>query len=207
MANEATPLLSSGGEVPAGPVAKKDGITYCFFCEELGRPDGTGATHKQAALYAVREDPGAGPDLIDNNAMLFKLLEIPANDQPLFESGLEKVGQWTFDAITYHQMLSEQGFIILCLKIISAHVSVKQFGVAIPTLIEFIKEIYGSTQREPHPLHNATHVIDALQALHFFLGVGNIKHYFTEPQLFALIVACLICDYNHPYLVYAILLD
>ncbi len=35
--------------------------------------------------------------------------------------------------------------------------------------------------------------------MHYFLQVGNVKKYFNESQLFSLIFACLICDYNHPY--------
>ncbi len=137
-------------------------------------------------------------DLVDNNQALFKLLEVPPNDQQLFETALEKLSQWTFDPITFHQMLGEQGFLVLALKIISSHVVVKTLGVPVKTLIEFLKEIYRGVQKDLRPYHNATHVIDMLQAVHFLLQVGNLKKYFTEADLFAIIIACLICDYNHP---------
>eukprot|EP01022_Parablepharisma_sp_SALTPOND_P028823 TRINITY_DN71826_c0_g1_i1.p4 TRINITY_DN71826_c0_g1~~TRINITY_DN71826_c0_g1_i1.p4 ORF type:complete len:192 (+),score=18.15 TRINITY_DN71826_c0_g1_i1:2264-2839(+) len=154
-------------------------------------------TRQASWIYST--DAGMLQDLSDNNQALFKLLEVPQNDQQMFESGLDKFAQWSFDAITFHQMVGEQGFLMLCLKVISAHVVIKTLSVPVVTLIDFLKEVYKSVQKDPKPYHNAAYIMDNLQALHFLLHVGNFKKYFTEADLFGLIIACIICDYNHPY--------
>jgi len=166
-------------------------IDRIFYCSD------NSFQRKASAIYQT--DVAQLSDLVDNNQFLFKLLDIPQNDQQMFENCLDKLTLWTFDSITFHQMLGEQGFLIICLKIISAHVVIKTLCVPVNVLIEFLKAVYNSMQKDPKPFHNATHIIDTLQALHFLLQIGNFKKYFTEPDLFGLIIATIICDYAHPY--------
>ena len=135
-------------------------------------------------------------DLLDNNLMIFKLLEIPQNDQQLFEKGLDKFSQWSFDAITYHQMFQHQGFMTLCLKVISSNVVIKSLGIPLQPLLDFLKEIYKLMQSDPKSHQSIPNLIDNLQALHYFIHAGNIKKYFTEADIFGLIISCIVINYN-----------
>ena len=135
-------------------------------------------------------------DLLDNNLMIFKLLEIPQNDQQLFEKGLDKLSHWSFDAITYHQMLQHQGFMILCLKVISSNVAIKSLGIPLQPLLDFLKEIYKLMQSDPKSHQNIPNLIDNPQALHYLIHAGNIKKYFIEAEIFGLIISCIVINYN-----------
>lgn len=46
--------------------------------------------------------------------------------------------------------------------------------------------------------HNITHIIDSLQGLHYLLSMGNLKKYFKKQDVFAIFVADIIHDYEHP---------
>lgn len=95
----------------------------------------------KGVAYLISPDTNGLQDIVDNNAQLFKLLDISPSDQTLFENGLEKFAEWNFDSITFHHMLGEQGFILISIKVMCANVSLKMLGIPIQELIGFLKEV------------------------------------------------------------------
>lgn len=49
-----------------------------------------------------------------------------------------------------------------------------------------------------NPFHSVIHILDSLQGLHFMLKVGNIKKHLKRQDMFAVITACLMHDFEHP---------
>jgi hypothetical protein len=131
MKNESTPLLMADAEAEAKK--EKDNLLY--------NPTLSDSKRKRSTQYMLVGDSEGVQDIVDNNQMLYKLLEVAGNDQTFFEGALEKVSQWGFDPITFNLMVGEQGFIILGLKVISACVSVKTLGIPTKPLIDLLKEV------------------------------------------------------------------
>ena len=46
--------------------------------------------------------------------------------------------------------------------------------------------------------HNHLHIIDSLQALHYFLTVGELQNEVSKLDIFTIIVANIIHDFEHP---------
>ena len=136
-------------------------------------------------------------DLVDNNQMIFRILDIPQNDQQTLDKRLEKFNQWNFDSIEFHQLYQQQGFMVICLKVISSNVGIKSFGIPLHPLLDLLKTLYSYMQNDSKCYQSISNLIDNLQALNYFLRIGNMRKYFTEADIFGLIVACLIMNYNH----------
>ena len=49
-----------------------------------------------------------------------------------------------------------------------------------------------------NPYHNVIHILDSMQGLHFMLKAGNIKKHLKRQDLFAVLTACLMHDFEHP---------
>jgi hypothetical protein len=142
-------------------------------------------------------DAGMLQDMSDSNQSIFKLLDIQLNDQQPYDKGLEKFSQWSFDAITYHATLQQPGFMIFCLKVISGNVAIKTLGIPLQPLLDFLKEIYSRMQNDTKSSQSAANLIDNLQALHYFLQAGNLKRYFSEADIFGLILSFIIYNLNN----------
>lgn len=138
-------------------------------------------------------------ELTDNNQSIYKQLEIPDNDQKLLDNVVEKFSQWNFDAINYHQTHQQQGFMFFCLKIISGNVGIKNLGIPLQPLLELLREVYARMQSDSKALQSAASLVDNLQALHYFLQAGNVKRHFSEADVFGLIVALVIYNFNNTY--------
>lgn len=64
-------------------------------------------------------------------------------------------------------------------------------------MYNFMKEINLGYFKE-NPYHNATHIIDSLQAMHYFMSVGNLQAQLKNLDIFAIFVSNIIHDYEHP---------
>jgi len=146
-------------------------------------------------VYSI--DAGMLQELLDNNQAIYKLLDIQDNDQQPYDKGLERLSQWSFDAISYHATLQQPGFMMLCLKVITGNLSIKCLGIPLQPLLDFLKEIYSRMQNYTKSSQSAINLIDNLQILHYFLQVGNLKKYFSGADIFGLILSFITYNLNN----------
>lgn len=74
---------------------------------------------------------------------------------------------------------------------------IHKFKVA-PTILEqFLVKIEEGYCRYQNPYHNNLHAADVAQTIHYMLCQTGIMHYLTDLEIFAILIAALIHDYEH----------
>ena len=78
---------------------------------------------------------------LDDNMQIFAKLEITTTEQNMFEEAIEKLDQWSFDSMTYNQMLGSQGFQFLSFKVLNRYFNFKEVKINVNTINAFMKTV------------------------------------------------------------------
>jgi hypothetical protein len=93
--------------------------------------------------------------------------------------------------------LTENALVYITFKLFKHYNFLDVYHIELDTLLNCVRECQMAYFKE-NPYHNATHVIDTMQAFHFILTHGNLQKYLKKHDLFAGFIACLIMDFEHP---------
>ena len=102
-----------------------------------------------------------------------------------------------FDAFNFEQVLNENALQFLTFKIFKHHNFFDLYHIPQDYLINFTGELQMGYFKD-NPYHCVTHILDSLQGMHFIMSNGDIHKHIKRHDMFGVMIACLIHDYEHP---------
>lgn len=73
---------------------------------------------------------------------------------------------------------------------------VKKFGISEEVLRKWLASVQSAYHRS-NAFHNATHGSDVMQTTHYILKTANAQKYFSDLEVFAVLVAAVVHDMGH----------
>lgn len=111
---------------------------------------------------------------------------------------LDKVDEWSWDLIKYSQASEDLCFPILCLKIFLKYDIYRKFeDMNLDKWLNYLTALYTGYQFS-NPYHNKDHILDTVQATHYFYKTAGLENFLSEQDIMVGIIAAFIHDYEHP---------
>ena len=111
---------------------------------------------------------------------------------------LDKVDEWSWDLIKYSQASEDLCFPILCLRIFLKYDIYRKFeDMNMDKWLNYLTALYTGYQFS-NPYHNKDHIIDTVQATHYFYKTAGLENFLSELDIMVGIIAAFIHDYEHP---------
>lgn len=109
----------------------------------------------------------------------------------------QTLDDWSFDQFALAAATNGQPIKYLGYDLLNRYGIIHKFKVA-PTILEqFLVKIEEGYCRYQNPYHNNLHAADVAQTIHYMLCQTGIMHYLTDLEIFAILIAALIHDYEH----------
>lgn len=109
----------------------------------------------------------------------------------------QTIDDWSFDQFALAAATNGQPIKYLGYDLLNRYGIIHKFKVA-PTILEqFLMKIEDGYCRYQNPYHNNLHAADVAQTIHYMLCQTGIMHYLTDLEIFAILIAALIHDYEH----------
>lgn len=125
----------------------------------------------------------------------FEIIE--ETDINIYENILDKFEETQFDSFSFKANIGEKSFQYLMYKIFDIYNLMTPFQISLQKLCNFSGEIQKGYFNE-NPYHNATHIIDTMQAMHYLYYTANLRKYLKKGDILASFLANIIHDYEHP---------
>ena len=105
--------------------------------------------------------------------------------------------KWNFDVFKYYEILGDICLLHFGMKLFQSYGLLDKFSISdnnFKCLLNAIKnECYETVQ-----YHNVLRIIDTTRNFHYFVKYGELMTYFSDLQLMASLLACLMHDVAHP---------
>ncbi|XP_031624915.1 calcium/calmodulin-dependent 3',5'-cyclic nucleotide phosphodiesterase 1-like isoform X5 [Contarinia nasturtii] len=110
---------------------------------------------------------------------------------------LKTLDDWSFDQFALATATNGQPIKYLGYDLLNRYGIIHKFKVS-PTILEqFLVKIEEGYCRYQNPYHNNLHAADVAQTIHYMLSQTGVMHYLTDLEIFAILIAALIHDYEH----------
>lgn len=110
---------------------------------------------------------------------------------------LKTLDDWSFDQFALAAATNGQPIKYLGYDLLNRYGIIHKFKVS-PTILEqFLVKIEEGYCRYQNPYHNNLHAADVAQTIHYMLCQTGVMHYLTDLEIFAILIAALIHDYEH----------
>ena len=73
----------------------------------------------------------------------------------------------------------------------------EKFDIQFDTLVRFADQLEFGYNLHNNPYHNSIHACDVLQTTHYLIHVSGISQWLTEIEIFAMLFAAAIHDFEH----------
>jgi hypothetical protein len=109
----------------------------------------------------------------------------------------EDLGRWRFNAFQYAELLEHKVIAHFVIKIFTYYGIVEKFSIPLMSLRDLCNQIQmGYSDKNPY--HNAIHAVDVTYRVNYFYLTGNLMNHLSDLDFFALIMASVLHDYQHP---------
>ncbi|CAG7729291.1 unnamed protein product [Allacma fusca] len=110
---------------------------------------------------------------------------------------LKEINNWHFDIFKLHEKSNNHSLKYVAKDLFSRYGVVQKFRIDLEKLDNFLAAVeYGYTKLK-NPYHNDVHAADVTQTLHFFISSSGVANVFTDLEIFSLLFAALIHDFEH----------
>lgn len=109
----------------------------------------------------------------------------------------QTLDDWSFDQFALATATNGQPIKYLGYDLLNRYGIIHKFKVAPSVLEQFLIKIEEGYCRYQNPYHNNLHAADVAQTIHYMLCQTGIMHYLTDLEIFAILIAALIHDYEH----------
>ncbi|CAB3989792.1 calcium calmodulin-dependent 3, 5 -cyclic nucleotide phosphodiesterase 1A-like isoform X1 [Paramuricea clavata] len=116
---------------------------------------------------------------------------------PLVESLLKTVDDWTCDVLEIDKASGDQALRFVGFEVFSKYEITEKFNIPSSMLDHFLHVVQTGYLKYPNPYHNHCHAAEVLQTVHYMLMKLDAAIALTEIQIFAILFAALIHDYEH----------
>ncbi|OMJ67417.1 hypothetical protein SteCoe_35440 [Stentor coeruleus] len=111
---------------------------------------------------------------------------------------LEKIDDWNWDVLKFSQIADTWCFPILCLRLFLKYDIYRKFEeMNLDKWLNYLSSLYLGYQFN-NMYHNHNHIIDTVQATHYFYKTAGFENFLSEQDIMVGILAAFIHDYEHP---------
>ncbi|XP_067837493.1 dual specificity calcium/calmodulin-dependent 3',5'-cyclic nucleotide phosphodiesterase 1C-like isoform X2 [Heptranchias perlo] len=110
---------------------------------------------------------------------------------------LKNVDKWTFNVFALNEASGEHALKFIVYELFTRYDLISRFKIPISSLVSFIEALEVGYMKHKNPYHNLLHAADVTQTVHYLLLRTGVVHWMTELEIFAMIFAAAIHDYEH----------
>ncbi|XP_044032677.1 calcium/calmodulin-dependent 3',5'-cyclic nucleotide phosphodiesterase 1C-like isoform X1 [Siniperca chuatsi] len=110
---------------------------------------------------------------------------------------LKHVDMWSFDVFALNDASGDHALKFVFYDLLTRYDLINRFKVPISALISFVESLEVGYSKHKNPYHNLMHAADVTQTIHYLLLKTGMVHWLTELEIFAIIFAAAIHDYEH----------
>ncbi|XP_034561801.1 calcium/calmodulin-dependent 3',5'-cyclic nucleotide phosphodiesterase 1C [Notolabrus celidotus] len=110
---------------------------------------------------------------------------------------LKHVDTWCFDVFALNEASGDHALKFVLYELLTRYDLINRFKVPIAALVSFADSLEVGYSKHKNPYHNLMHAADVTQTIHFLLLKTGMMHWLTELEIFAIIFAAAIHDYEH----------
>ena len=110
---------------------------------------------------------------------------------------LDQFDKWDFDIFLYTETLGDQALVHFGFKLFQGYGLLEKFSISDANFANLLQQIKMTTY-EQNSYHNVTRAIEITRNFHYFTKHGELMQYFSDLNIMAGFLACLLCDISHP---------
>uniref|UniRef100_A0A8C9WNH7 Phosphodiesterase n=1 Tax=Scleropages formosus TaxID=113540 RepID=A0A8C9WNH7_SCLFO len=109
---------------------------------------------------------------------------------------LKNVDKWSFDVFALNDASGDHALKFIFYDLLTRYDLISRFKIPISALVSFVEALEVGYSKHKNPYHNLIHAADVTQTVHYLL-LKTGMHWLTELEIFAMIFAAAIHDYEH----------
>ncbi|KAM9827298.1 dual specificity calcium/calmodulin-dependent 3',5'-cyclic nucleotide phosphodiesterase 1A [Neosynchiropus ocellatus] len=110
---------------------------------------------------------------------------------------LKHVDMWSFDVFALNDASRDHALKFVFYELLTRYDLINHFKVPVASLLSFVESLEVGYSKHNNPYHNLMHAADVTQTVHYLLLKTGMVHWLTELEIFAVIFAAAIHDYEH----------
>ncbi|KAM6451126.1 dual specificity calcium/calmodulin-dependent 3',5'-cyclic nucleotide phosphodiesterase 1C isoform 4-T5 [Liasis olivaceus] len=110
---------------------------------------------------------------------------------------LKNVDKWSFDVFALNDASGDHALKFIFYELLTRYDLISRFKIPISALVSFVEALEVGYSKYKNPYHNLMHAADVTQTVHYLLFKTGVAHWLTELEIFAMIFAAAIHDYEH----------
>ncbi|KAK1885444.1 Calcium/calmodulin-dependent 3'5'-cyclic nucleotide phosphodiesterase 1C [Dissostichus eleginoides] len=110
---------------------------------------------------------------------------------------IKHVDMWSFDVFALNEASGDHALKFVFYELLTRYDLINRFKVPISALMSFVDSLEMGYSKYKNPYHNLMHAADVTQTIHYLLLKTGMVHWLTELEIFAIIFAAAIHDFEH----------
>uniref|UniRef100_A0A803VD87 Phosphodiesterase n=1 Tax=Ficedula albicollis TaxID=59894 RepID=A0A803VD87_FICAL len=110
---------------------------------------------------------------------------------------LKNVDEWSFDVFALNDASGDHALKFIFYELLTRYDLINRFKIPISALVSFVEALEVGYSKHKNPYHNLMHAADVTQTVHYLLFKTGTVHWLTELEIFAMIFAAAVHDYEH----------
>ncbi|KAJ8389042.1 hypothetical protein AAFF_G00124390 [Aldrovandia affinis] len=110
---------------------------------------------------------------------------------------LKNVDMWSFDVFALNDASGDHALKFIFYELLTRYDLINRFKIPISALVSFVEALEVGYSKHKNPYHNLMHAADVTQTVHYLLLKTGMVHWLTELEIFAMIFAAAVHDYEH----------
>uniref|UniRef100_A0A8C5T682 Phosphodiesterase n=1 Tax=Malurus cyaneus samueli TaxID=2593467 RepID=A0A8C5T682_9PASS len=109
---------------------------------------------------------------------------------------LKNIDKWSFDVFALNDASGDHSLKFIFYELLTRYDLINRFKIPISALVSFVEALEAGYSKHKNPYHNLMHAADVTQTVHYLLFKTGM-HWLAELEIFAMIFAAAIHDYEH----------
>ncbi|XP_043920783.1 calcium/calmodulin-dependent 3',5'-cyclic nucleotide phosphodiesterase 1C-like isoform X1 [Protopterus annectens] len=110
---------------------------------------------------------------------------------------LKNIDKWSFDVFALNESSGDHALKFIFYELLTRYDLINRFKIPISALVSFIEALEVGYNKHKNPYHNLMHAADVTQTVHYILLKTGVVHWLTELEIFAMLFAAAVHDYEH----------
>ncbi|XP_056594247.1 dual specificity calcium/calmodulin-dependent 3',5'-cyclic nucleotide phosphodiesterase 1A isoform X3 [Triplophysa dalaica] len=116
---------------------------------------------------------------------------------PSVITALKHVDTWSFDVFTLNDASGDHSLKFIFYELLTRYDLINRFKIPVSSLVSFVEALEVGYTKFRNPYHNLIHAADVTQTVHYLLLKTGMVHWLTELEIFAMLFAAVVHDYEH----------
>ncbi|XP_076827980.1 dual specificity calcium/calmodulin-dependent 3',5'-cyclic nucleotide phosphodiesterase 1A isoform X2 [Brachyhypopomus gauderio] len=110
---------------------------------------------------------------------------------------LKHVDTWSFDVFALNHSSGDHALKFIFYELLTRYDLISRFKIPVSALVSFVEALEVGYSKHKNPYHNLIHAADVTQTVHYLLLKTGMVHWLTELEIFAMIFAAAVHDFEH----------